>query len=212
MKSWVIVLSVVAAMILAACEQREQTGVTGQPRAEREGQVAGEPARQPATTDQQATTSQPSSQPSTERDIAGSPSTTVPPSDTMSRQESTQGQTSAQQSQDTGAQTGASDQVAGSPSQGTQPGTTPGRESEFFGQSPQFANAPETIVLKASNGNVTLPHKKHAETMDCKTCHGDATPGPIEGFNKEKAHSLCTGCHKEKGAGPTKCQECHKKQ
>ncbi len=213
MKNWTMILGLVAAMMLTACQQRE-TDVAGQP-SDRQGQVTSESARQPATTERQETASRPSSsQQSAERDIAGGQSTTMPPSDTMSRQESTQGQTSAQPSPGTSAP---SDQVAGSPSQSTEPGATPGAtssqgSSEFYGQSPKFGNAPETIVLKAANGNVTLPHKKHAETMECKTCHGDATPGPIEGFAKEKAHALCTGCHKDKGAGPTKCQECHKKQ
>lgn len=81
---------------------------------------------------------------------------------------------------------------------------------EFYGQAPKFDSVAEKVVLEAKNGNVTLTHRDHAKMMDCKTCH-EGTPGKMPQFNKDKAHALCTGCHKEKGAGPTKCTECHKK-
>ena len=86
----------------------------------------------------------------------------------------------------------------------------PRQTNEFMGVAPKVEDIPETIVLKAKNGNVTFPHQAHAKTMDCATCH-QGTPGPIADFGKDKAHALCTGCHKEKNAGPTKCSECHKK-
>ncbi|MFA5515064.1 MAG: cytochrome c3 family protein [Desulfuromonadales bacterium] len=82
--------------------------------------------------------------------------------------------------------------------------------NEFMGQAPKIEDIPETIVLEAKNGNVTLNHQEHAKMMDCATCH-EGTPGKIPDFGKDKGHALCMGCHKEKKAGPTKCGECHKK-
>lgn len=77
------------------------------------------------------------------------------------------------------------------------------------------AGIPATVVLETKMGKVTMPHQKHADTFDCATCHGEATPGPFE-LGKDKAHALCMGCHKEKAAanvpaGPTKCTGCHVK-
>jgi predicted CXXCH cytochrome family protein len=71
------------------------------------------------------------------------------------------------------------------------------------------ATPPETITFTPKSGNVTFPHKAHA-TKGCKTCH-TAAPGKIEGFNKDKAHELCKGCHTKEAKGPTKCDGCHKK-
>lgn len=68
---------------------------------------------------------------------------------------------------------------------------------------------PETLVIENKNGNVTLPHAQHGEKYGCSACHGDAAPGPFE-LGKKKAHTMCKGCHKEKG-GPVKCSGCHKK-
>jgi predicted CXXCH cytochrome family protein len=70
--------------------------------------------------------------------------------------------------------------------------------------------APDSVTLEAKNGNVTFNHKGHSASMDCKTCHGEGTPAKID-LNKDSAHALCMDCHKTKGAGPTKCGECHKK-
>ena len=76
--------------------------------------------------------------------------------------------------------------------------------------SSSFALAVDTVVLEAKNGNVTFNHKAHSESMECKVCHGEGTPAKIE-LDKEKAHALCKTCHADKGAGPTKCGDCHKK-
>ncbi|AJE04210.1 cytochrome c7 [Geobacter pickeringii] len=74
-----------------------------------------------------------------------------------------------------------------------------------------LAFAADDIVLKAKNGNVSFPHKKHQEVLkDCKKCH-EKGPGKIEGFGKDVAHKTCKGCHEEMKKGPTKCGECHKK-
>ena len=74
----------------------------------------------------------------------------------------------------------------------------------------QQAVSPKTVVLEASYGKVTFPHSLHAEAYDCTTCHGEGTPGML-GLGKVKAHALCKGCHKEVGAGPTGCKDCHVK-
>ncbi len=70
--------------------------------------------------------------------------------------------------------------------------------------------AADTVTLKAKNGDVTFNHKAHGETLTCVPCHGEGTPAKIE-LDKDKAHALCKECHTTKGAGPTKCGECHKK-
>ncbi|PKN23625.1 MAG: hypothetical protein CVU68_00460 [Deltaproteobacteria bacterium HGW-Deltaproteobacteria-3] len=69
----------------------------------------------------------------------------------------------------------------------------------------------ESIVIDNKNGQVILPHKKHAEAYGCAVCHGDKTPGPFK-LGKDAAHALCQGCHKEKKAGPTGCTQCHQKK
>jgi predicted CXXCH cytochrome family protein len=70
--------------------------------------------------------------------------------------------------------------------------------------------APESVTLKAKNGNVTFNHKTHSASGDCKACHGEGTPAKLT-LGKDAAHKLCKGCHETKKAGPTKCGECHKK-
>lgn len=69
------------------------------------------------------------------------------------------------------------------------------------------------VVLPAKNGNVTFPHKKHKDMKElkCTNCHETDKGGKIADLGKDWAHKTCTGCHKEKGKGPTKCTECHKK-
>lgn len=72
------------------------------------------------------------------------------------------------------------------------------------------AVTPETVVLEASFGKVSMPHMRHADAYACATCHGDGVPGPFE-LGKERAHELCIGCHKQEGVGPTGCRDCHQK-
>lgn len=69
---------------------------------------------------------------------------------------------------------------------------------------------PETVVLEAKFGNITFPHRGHAEREGCAACHEQTPPQKIE-LEQESAHKLCRGCHQERGAGPVKCTECHKK-
>lgn len=82
------------------------------------------------------------------------------------------------------------------------------------------AGGPEEVKFDTKMGTVTFDHAGHQEIesdctschhmgMDsgtCKDCHGvdDAAPKAKDAF-----HDLCTGCHKDQGAGPTKCKECH---
>ncbi len=74
-----------------------------------------------------------------------------------------------------------------------------------------LAAGPDTLTFPAKMGDVTFHHKKHQDTLkDCKICH-EKGPGKIEGFGKDWAHKTCKGCHADKGAGPTKCSDCHKK-
>ena len=67
------------------------------------------------------------------------------------------------------------------------------------------------VVLSAKNGDITFPHKKHKDMIACTTCHETDKGGKIAALGKDWAHKTCTGCHKEKKMGPTKCSECHKK-
>jgi DnaJ-class molecular chaperone len=72
------------------------------------------------------------------------------------------------------------------------------------------AMAADTVVMKAKNGDVTFNHKAHSTSMECAVCHGEGTPAKLA-LGKDKAHALCKDCHTKKGAGPTKCGDCHKK-
>ena len=84
----------------------------------------------------------------------------------------------------------------------------------FLAATPALAAAPPppaSVTLKAKDGNVTLDHKAH-QKQGCKNCHGAGTPGKIT-LDKDKAHTLCIDCHKQKGgSAPAKCLDCHKKK
>ncbi len=79
-----------------------------------------------------------------------------------------------------------------------------------FAAATALAASPDSVTMKAKNGNVTFDHKKHSASGDCKACHGEGTPAKLT-LDKAAAHKLCIECHKAQGAGPTKCGECHKK-
>jgi hypothetical protein len=92
---------------------------------------------------------------------------------------------------------------------------------------------PDVITInkaQAKKAPVVFPHKEHAEDIECTVCHHTATgkddaKSCFECHGKDpKAndpssasasvnpfHIRCKGCHKEKGEGPTKCGDCHKK-
>ncbi|MCM2263955.1 MAG: cytochrome c family protein [Desulfuromonadales bacterium] len=71
-------------------------------------------------------------------------------------------------------------------------------------------DAPDNLILPASQGQVSFPHLAHAKSFPCATCHGNGTPGKID-LTKDTAHALCRDCHKAKSKGPTACGDCHKK-
>ena len=73
-----------------------------------------------------------------------------------------------------------------------------------------FAQGPDSVTLEAKNGNVTFNHKAHLALAECAACHGEGTPGKVD-YDWDTAHMICMDCHKEKGAGPVRCGECHKK-
>jgi len=57
-------------------------------------------------------------------------------------------------------------------------------------------------------------HSPAGETPACGECH-QAKPGPKKDdmpFLKAAYHLNCMGCHKEMGAGPTGCTDCHAKK
>lgn len=83
-------------------------------------------------------------------------------------------------------------------------------EKPAAGKPKAGSKGPETVVLQNKNGDVSFPHQAHQQLTDCKTCHGDKTPGKVD-LNRDSGHKLCLGCHKEQGAGPTSCTGCHKK-
>ncbi len=66
---------------------------------------------------------------------------------------------------------------------------------------------PESLLIENKKGDVTLPHAEHGKLYGCAACHEDTPPGPFE-LEKDTAHAMCKGCHKEQG-GPTKCSGCH---
>ncbi len=76
-----------------------------------------------------------------------------------------------------------------------------------------YAADEAVVVLPAKNGNVTFPHKQHKDMpeMKCTNCHETDKGGKIAALGKDWAHKTCKGCHTEKGKGPAKCNECHKK-
>jgi predicted CXXCH cytochrome family protein len=80
----------------------------------------------------------------------------------------------------------------------------------LFGASTALAaKTPETIDYETRGGTVSFPHKLHA-ARGCKACH-PAAPAKMPGFDKDKAHALCKGCHEAQDKGPRKCDGCHRR-
>ncbi len=73
------------------------------------------------------------------------------------------------------------------------------------------AAAADTMTIKSKTGDVTFNHKVHGDSLTCKPCHGEGTPGKLT-LAKDSAHKMCKGCHDAKKAGPSKCFDCHKKK
>ncbi len=92
-----------------------------------------------------------------------------------------------------------------------------------------FAEAPTIVKLDKCQKRkpaVTFNHQMHSKKFECKTCHhkwnGQGNPHSCfkcHGCKKKgeapkamKAfHKRCKGCHRAKHAGPTRCNQCHKK-
>jgi DnaJ-class molecular chaperone len=69
---------------------------------------------------------------------------------------------------------------------------------------------PQKVVFKASKGDVTFDHAAHlARRTHCVECHGPGVVGKLEGFEMQRAHMLCVGCHRERAHGPIICKDCH---
>jgi DnaJ-class molecular chaperone len=77
-------------------------------------------------------------------------------------------------------------------------------------QAAATAPAEPKILKSEKQGDVTFKHDTH-KAVACEKCHGAGEPKAIGKMEKEKAHALCSACHKEGKKGPTKCTECHKK-
>ena len=75
---------------------------------------------------------------------------------------------------------------------------------------PGFTPGQPVARVEVPTPAIKFSHAAH-ETTACKVCHGDKTPGKIEGFSKDWAHKTCKGCHTEMKKGPTSCKDCHKK-
>src|SRR5215472_10428661 len=93
-------------------------------------------------------------------------------------------------------------------------------------QAPQTGNKapPDTILFKASNGDVTFDHKKHYERAggDCSVCHTKVFPQARAPLNYKKAShraseaslTSCAHCHAVGGssfAADSNCLKCHVK-
>jgi hypothetical protein len=72
------------------------------------------------------------------------------------------------------------------------------------------------FVFKSSKGDVRFNHNLHQARMhaeSCLPCHKTKTPTKAHSmtrFEQRYAHAFCKGCHREMGAGPVECHECHK--
>lgn len=104
------------------------------------------------------------------------------------------------------------------------------------GEMPETVTIDDCADKKAA---VEFPHAAHFEVTECTTCHHTSegltadTVGGMEvqacgachttpeeattpecsqmSLKKNPFHISCVGCHKEAGAGPQKCDECHPK-
>lgn len=74
------------------------------------------------------------------------------------------------------------------------------------------------FIFEASKGNIRFNHTAHQAVMkaeSCIPCHKTKTPTrahTMTRFDQRIAHYFCKGCHRERGAGPVECHECHKVQ
>lgn len=78
-----------------------------------------------------------------------------------------------------------------------------------------ITSAEGKFVFPASKGDVVFDHEMHQKRMKaegCIPCHKSNNPTPESihtRFDERIAHYFCRGCHREKGAGPVECHQCH---
>jgi len=86
-----------------------------------------------------------------------------------------------------------------------------------------LAGVPPVITIPSKQGNVTFRHLDHQVRTrgDCLRCHhegagvhscGSCHDGKTARIARDSVHTMCRGCHNEKGneASPLGCDGCHK--
>lgn len=58
-----------------------------------------------------------------------------------------------------------------------------------------------------SKKHIMFPHKSHAASIACNTCHRGKT-GKID-LDRDMGHGLCLDCHRQRKTGPVDCSACH---
>jgi len=74
---------------------------------------------------------------------------------------------------------------------------------------PAAGSAQSHITFTCPAGNVDFDHDDHAGRLECGQCHLSEPPGPFR-VDETFAHNTCLGCHRNGGAGPTACDDCHR--
>jgi hypothetical protein len=67
---------------------------------------------------------------------------------------------------------------------------------------------PDIVIFNSPQGKVTFRHADHAGRLACSLCHPNDPPEKFA-IDETFAHNTCKGCHKNSGAGPTACKDCH---
>jgi len=90
---------------------------------------------------------------------------------------------------------------------------------------PPVPEQPVRLMFQNAAGKVLFTHAVHAqdygitcldchhnieddETYSCKECHQATGDGRMLS-RTDAFHAKCSGCHKEKVAGPVECNSCH---
>jgi len=85
-----------------------------------------------------------------------------------------------------------------------------------------LAGVPPVITIPATRGDVTFQHREHQVRTrgECLQCHhegagvhrcGSCHDGKRARVARDVVHTMCRGCHNEKGteATPLSCDGCH---
>jgi len=123
---------------------------------------------------------------------------------------------------------GADAGAAGAGGEEPEDGEEPEGGEEGAGEEPggKVDKGPGRVVLAPPSGKmgaVSFKHKAHQEMFGCKKCHHEMEPkstplacttchgaDPDAPDVKKAFHNRCKACHNAMGAGPTKCNGCHK--